>query len=137
MRILTDILFLVAVLITGVAATSGDRPTPARQRAIVYVAEPTMIGSTIVQGPVVFTHDSTKMARGEPCTTVYLVEPGKERGDAIASFHCVRTRRPVAHTFTITTEPNSALGYGCILTEYQFAGDSEGHGVPVQAAYAD
>ena len=111
-------------------AAGGEGLGPTYQQAIVNLTEPTLIGSTIVRGPVMFTHDVTKMARGEPCTTVYLVEPGKGRGDEVASFHCVPIARNVARQFRITTEPNAGLGYGCVLTEYQFAGDSEGHGVP-------
>jgi len=129
-RILVGTLFLVVVLGVGTVATSGDGVTPVRQRAIAYLTEPTLIGSTIVQGPVLFTHDTTKMARGEPCTTVYLFNPMKGRDEEIASFHCIPTPRRVVHRFTITTQPNTALGYGCVLTEFQFAGDSEGHGVP-------
>ena len=52
-------------------ATSGGA-SPVRQWAVVYLQEPTLIGSTIVQGPVLFTHDDARMARGEPCTTVQL-----------------------------------------------------------------
>jgi hypothetical protein len=96
----------------------------------VYLTEPTLIGSTIVEGPVVFTHDDTKMSRGEPCTTVYLLEPPKGRAEEIASFRCIPTPRKVVHRFTTTTRPNTELGFGCVLTEFQFAGDSEGHGVP-------
>jgi hypothetical protein len=36
--------------------------------------------------------------------------------------------------FTIRTRPNTQDGMGCVLTEYQFAGDSEGHGVPQAGA---
>lgn len=112
------------------AATSGGANAPSRQSAIVYLTEPTLIGSTIVEGPVVFTHDEAKMARGGPCTTVNLLEPAKGPAEEIASFHCIPTRRKVVHKFTITTRPNTALGFGCVLAEFQFAGDSEGHGVP-------
>ena len=129
-KVLIGAMCLGIVLVLGTVVTNGDAGNPARQSAMVYLNEPTMIGSTIVQGPVVFTHDNTKMARGEPCTTVYLFEPGKGRAEAIASFQCIPRRRPVVHKFTITTEPNAALGFGCLLTEFQFAGDSEGHGVP-------
>jgi hypothetical protein len=127
---------LVGVLGSGTVATSGDGVAPVRQRATTYLNEPTLIGSTIVQGPVIFTHDNAKMARGEPCTTVYAFDPAKGRDDEIASFHCIPTARKVVHTFTVTTRPNLALGYGCVLTEYQFAGDSEGHGVPPPVTYA-
>lgn len=129
-RILVGTLFLVGVLAAGTVATSGDGSAPSRQSAIVYLTEPTLIGSMIVEGPVLFTHDNAKMARGEPCTAVYLLEPTKGPTEEIASFHCIPTPRKVVHKFTITTRPNAALGFGCVLTEFQFAGDSEGHGVP-------
>jgi hypothetical protein len=124
---------LILVWAAGTPATGSGTVALSRQRAVAYLTEPTLIGSTIVQGPVLFTHDETKMARGEPCTTVYLIEPpAKEPVEAIASFHCIPTRRVVVHKFTITTQP-AALGFGCVLTEYQFAGDAEAHGVPIPA----
>jgi hypothetical protein len=119
----------VAVLATAAAATSGDA-TGRRQWAAVYLSEPTLIGATIVQGPVVFVHDDGKMARGEPCTSVLLFEPGKGPTEEVAAFHCIPERRAVVHKFTVTTQPNVELGFGCVLIEYQFAGDAEGHGVP-------
>ena len=129
-RVLVGTLFLVGVLAPSTVATSREGSAPSRQSAIVYLTEPTLIGSTIVEGPVLFTHDNAKMARGEPCTTIYLFEPTKRPAEEIASFHCIPTPRNVVHKFTVTTRPNAALGFGCVLTEYQFAGDSEGHGVP-------
>jgi hypothetical protein len=129
-RILVGTLFLVGVLAAGTVAVSGDGSASARQSAIVYLTEPTLIGSTIVEGPVLFTHDNAKMARGEPCTTVNLLEPAKGPAEEIASFRCIPTPRKVVHKFTIMTRPNTALGFGCVLTEFQFAGDSEGHDVP-------
>ena len=129
-RILAAAFVLVVVLGGGAVATSGDRVAPARQWAMVYLAEPTLVGSTIVQGPVLFTHDDTKMSRGEPCTTVHLFEPSKGPVEEIAAFHCISTPRRVVGKFTIRTRPNDELRFGCVLTEYQFAGDNEGHGVP-------
>jgi hypothetical protein len=123
---------LLCVLGVGAVATSGGT-APVRQWAVVYLQEPTLVGSTIVQGPVLFTHDDAKMARGEPCTTVQLFEPGQGPRESIASFHCIPRSRPVVSKFTIRTRPNLEDGIGCVLTEYQFAGDSEGHGVPAAA----
>lgn len=54
-RILSALLIIV-VLAAGAMATSGDAATPARQRAVAYLTQPTLIGLTIVQGPVLFTH---------------------------------------------------------------------------------
>ena len=133
-RILVGMFFLVGALAAGIVATSGERVTRGRQQAVVYLTEPTLIGSTIVKGPVLFAHDDARMARGEPCTNVYLFEPGKGPAEEIASFHCIPTLRKVVQKFTVTTRPNEALGFGCVLTEYQFAGDSEGHGVPAPIA---
>ena len=129
-RIFVGALALVVVLAAGSIATSGDGGGRARQSAMVYLTEPTLIGSILVEGPVLFTHDTAKMARGEPCTTVYLLESRKRVGEEIASFHCIPTPRKFASKFTITTRPNAILGFGRVLTELQFAGDSEGHGVP-------
>jgi hypothetical protein len=129
-KILVGVLLVIGVLAVGTVVTSGDGGSPTRQSAIVYLTEPTLIGSTIVEGPVVFTHDNAKMARGEPCTTIYFLEPPKGRAEEIASFHCIPAPRKVIHKFTTTTRPNTALGFGCVLTEFQFAGDSEAHGVP-------
>jgi hypothetical protein len=131
-RILVGGLLLVSVLGAVTVATRGDRVSPARQSAVAYLAEPTMIGSTIVQGPVLFSHDETKMKRGEPCTTVRLFEPGVGPAEEIASFHCIPISRNAVLKFTVRTRPNTAVGFGCILTEYQFAGDAEGHGVPIR-----
>lgn len=128
-RILLTTCLLVGVLASAAVATSDGRG-PTRQWAVVYLAEPTLIGSTIVQGPVLFTHDDAKMARREPCTTVQLFEPAGGPTEEIASFHCIPVSRNVVHEFTLRTRPNTELGFGCVLTEYQFAGDHEGHGVP-------
>jgi hypothetical protein len=127
LRIISGAVLVVAVLAAATVAIQG---APSRQQAVTYLAEPTLIGSTIVQGPVRFVHDDRRMSRGEPCTSVYLVEQGKGRGEEIASFHCIPRERKSVGKFTVRTRPNLELGFGCILTEYQFAGDTEGHGVP-------
>ena len=129
-------LFGAALLATAVGSatlTAGDGGhRPSRQWAVVYLAQPTLIGSTIVHGPVLFTHDAAKMALGEPCTSVRLVEPTIGPPEEIAAFHClVRAGGPAPSRFVLTTVPNLIDGLGCILTAYQFAGDSEVHGVPV------
>jgi hypothetical protein len=123
---------LLVVLGAGGVPTSGST-APVRQQAVAYLQEPTLIGSTVVQGPVLFTHDDAKMARGEPCTTVQVFDPRTGPMESIASFHCIPRSRPVVSTFTLRTRPNLKDGIGCVLTEYQFAGDSEGHGVPIAA----
>jgi len=129
-RIIVGAVVVAAALTAGTAASSGDGVAPARQWAVTYLHQPTLIGNTIVEGPVLFEHDVDKMARGEPCTTIRLFDPETGPADVLVTFHCIPKARKVVPKFTVTTRPNFALGFGCILTEYQFAGDAEGHGVP-------
>jgi len=128
-------LFLLALVIASAVPATASRG-PARQWAIVYLSQPTLIGRSIVQGPVMFVHDDAKMARGEPCTTVSLFDLGRGPKEEVAAFHCIPTRREAVTTFTVTTRPNTALENGCVLTEYQFAGDTEGHAVPARSSAA-
>jgi len=121
--------FLVVALVAVAGTIRGDA-SPVRQSAAVWLKEPTLIVSTIVEGPVLFVHDADKMRRGEPCTTVYLWLPDKGKDEEVASFHCVPTHRAATGRFIVRTRPNLELGYGCVLSEYQFAGDPEGHAVP-------
>jgi hypothetical protein len=67
------LLLILTALAVGAVATSGD-PAPRQQWAMTWVPEPTMIGSRIVEGPVLFSHDEARMRRGEPCTSVYLFD---------------------------------------------------------------
>jgi hypothetical protein len=129
-RVLGGIGIILAAAFTSVAA-GGHAPLPGlRQSAVTYLTEPTLIGSTFVVGPVVFTHDNAKMAHAEPCTTVYLFDPRAGRAtEEVASFHCLPRTGPIVTKLTTTTRP-STLGFGCVLTSYQFAGDPEVHGVP-------
>ena len=128
-HIVSRAILVVGFFVAAAVAIDGA-PGARRQQAVTYLTEPTLIGSTIVQGPVRFVHDDRRMARGEPCTSVYLVESGTRDAEEIASFHCLPRARKTVGKFTVRTEPNVELGFGCILTEYQFAGDTEGHGVP-------
>jgi hypothetical protein len=125
------LLFLGLLGPAGVASTGNG--APARQWAITYLTEPTLIGATIAQGAVLFVHDEKKMARGEPCTSISLFDPLRGPVEEIASFHCIPRPRTVVTTFTVRTRPNDETGLGCVLTEYQFAGEAEGHGVPSSA----
>jgi hypothetical protein len=128
------VVIAASLLLAGAIGTCSTSAAGAsRQWAIAYLKQPTLVGSTFVEGPVLFVHDTARMAKGEPCTTIFLFEPGKGPTEELVSFHCIPRARTVAATFTIRTKPNRELGFGCILTEYQFAGDAEGHGVPLPA----
>src|SRR6476660_674387 len=115
-------LLMTVVFATAVLA-SGDR-RPSRPWATISLFAP---------GPVLVVHDDAKMARGEPCTTVQLFNPGEGPAETIASFHCIPRQAKAPKMFRIQTRPNTEMGYGCVLVEYQFAGDPEAHGVPTSA----
>jgi hypothetical protein len=129
-RIFGGFRVFAVVLVPLLAVTAAASAPAVRQSAVTYLSEPTLIGSTFVVGPVVFEHDNARMARGEPCTAVYLYDPAKgRRTEEIASFHCIPRSGPLVTKLTIGTRP-STIGYGCVLTSYQFPDDPEVHGVP-------
>lgn len=111
----------------GVSASTA----PAVKWALVNLSDTTSIAGTFVSGPVMFEHDDARMARGEPCTRVFRFEPGKGPGEEIVAFHCKPRWGKAPDTFTkaIDRKPDGVP----VLTEYQFAGDEEAHGVPLKA----
>jgi hypothetical protein len=109
---------------------------PTQKTAVVRFLNPTIIAGTAVLGPVVFEHDDAKMARGEPCTTVYALDRRTNRqGNVIVEFMCLPHARPVASQFEATVSRTSPAGPQRLM-EYQFAGEREGHGVPFQPDHA-
>jgi hypothetical protein len=122
---------LVAALICA-SIGLGLGASSSRKWAVVDLRQPTQIGQAVAVGPVLFVHDDAKMARGEPCTTVYRYDPAVGPLEEIVSFHCEPKRSATAGYFTLTTAPGPDPGSSlCRLKAYQFAGDSEAHGVPL------
>ena len=120
----------LALLALGIAA-SRSTADPALKWAIVNLKDTTVIAGAFVSGPVVFVHDDERMARGEPCTSVHRFDPKNGAGEEIVAFHCKPrwTRAPERFTSAVTTQPDGPR----VMTEYQFAGDEEAHGVPARA----
>jgi len=120
-----------SVLILGlmaVATLAGSVMTPMRQSAIVDLGRPTIIAGAVVTGKIVFVHDADKMASGEPCTAVYQYERGTQ-GKKLVEFMCRPTQALRAEHFAARCT-RALSGGPDVLTEYQFAGDTESHGVP-------
>jgi len=122
---------LIRTLLVGVLAVSMlAAAKPTKKSAVVTFATQTMIVDAFAQGTVLFEHDDGRMARGEPCTTVYEFDATtNERGRVIVEFMCLPRERPVASKFEAICS-RAAIGGPDKLVEYQFAGDREGHGVP-------
>jgi hypothetical protein len=89
-----------------------------------------VIAGAIVSGPVVIVHDDNKMLAGQPCTTVYRYGTKNGRQEEIVAFMCKPTERAAVSQFTATCK-RAVLTGPDVLVEYQFAGDKEGHGVPI------
>lgn len=121
----------VATFALATVTTSGNG-APSHQSAIVRFEHPTWVAGQMLIGTYVIVHDEDKMTRGEPCTALYSVGTRTRPLQEVVAFHCIPRARHGVPSFTTTVNSNPALGIDT-LTEYQFAGDSEGHGVPIAA----
>ena len=128
-RILVSALLVLGVFAAGAVATSGDAMGSQKRWAIVNFVDPVQVKDQILMGPCLIVHDDAKMARGEPCTTIYRFD--RERGpqQELVSFMCKPSQRDIVSSTRLTTLPTVYVGISR-LTEYQFAGDTESHGVP-------
>jgi hypothetical protein len=124
------IALLCAVVLSSSLGSSVSNAANAakKERAVTKFSQPVKLMGVTLKGDYLFVHDDAAMARGETCTFVY-------KGDAeipeklVVSFHCTpATRGRVAH-FSVRTLLTSPGQYE--LTEFQFAGGTETHLVPV------
>jgi hypothetical protein len=84
---------------------------------------------------VLIVHDDEKMALGEACTTFYRFDPARGPQEEIVSFHCTPVRRTVAEKTRLTLSERSEPTCKRLL-EYQVAGESEAHAIPLTAVEA-
>ena len=122
---------IVASAILTVAVVARSSADPVLKWAAVNLTDTTFIAGHFVSGPVVFIHDDAKMERGEPCTSVHRFDSEKGVGEELVAFHCKPRwgKAPGQFTKALTTTPDGLR----IMTEYQFAGDEEAHGIPKNA----
>jgi hypothetical protein len=100
-------------------------PVPARQATVVWFNQPVRVGNNILQGRYVIEHDNDRMAAGGPCTYIYKWE---DQTTPVVAFHCVHLDRPDVDKTTVVLT-NGPDGFKR-LVEFQFPGDSGGHGTP-------
>ena len=119
----------LAVIAFGAAVSHA---APSQQQGVVFLEQPTQINGYLVQGSILIVHDEAKMDRGEACTTIYQYRTGKGPGKEITRFTCTPVQRKAVDKFTVNCRRLSTIGSVQInaLTEYQFPGETEGHGVP-------
>jgi len=129
-RIIVGIAVLVGMFGVSTFATRGDGVGPSKRWAIVNFVSPVQLGDQYLMGRYLIVHDDAKMARGEACTSVYRFDPTTGPQEEIVTFHCRPVQRELCDKTTITVK-DRGLDIP-VLLEYQFAGDVEGHGVPIE-----
>lgn len=127
-RIIIGATVLVALLGVGTFVSRAGEVGGRRQWTVINFRDAVQVKDQVVMGPVLIVHDDEKMTRGEPCTTFYRFDPVKGPQEELISFHCLPVQRSVVDHTTFKLVDTAV---GCKrLTEYQIAGDSEGHGIP-------
>lgn len=120
-------------LFAGTANAQTPNTTSTGQRwSIVRISDPVMVGREILMGTYLIVHDEAKMAKGEPCTTIYRFDPKTGPKEQVTAFMCLPHRGVAASTNTLSVKSDGLLDVG-ILQAYTFAGDDESHGVPATA----
>ena len=128
--------FLIGGLL--LVATFGARPyaqtnTASEKRwVVVNITDPVMVGRQILMGKYLIVHDDAKMAKGEPCTTIYRFDPKSGPKEQVVAFMCLPKRTAAPDTVTLSVSTDPVLGLHA-LRAYEFAGDGESHGVPADA----
>lgn len=127
---------LFVALLCAVTLSSSSAPSvanaanaPKKDRAVMKFTQPVKLMNVVLNGEYLFVHDDAAMARGEACTFVYK-GVAENRDKLVVSFHCTPAERSKAASFTVRTLLTAP---GQIeVREFQFAGSTEAHLVPVQ-----
>jgi hypothetical protein len=125
----TPVVAAVPPAVTHSAAPAVDE-TPVRVYAKVNFTNPVRIGDNVLVGEYIIEHDTDRMASGGPCTHIYSM---KDRTTPVVTFHCRHLLRPVnssAKALVTLRRDYNFPGQGYIMTEFQYAGEREAHGVP-------
>lgn len=128
MKIFALFLALVGVAVLMSTPAAGSKTlVGTKQKATMQFNDAVILQGVTLKGEYLFLHDDSAMTRGEACTRVY-------KGDAeipsklIVAFHCVPLERAKSAHFVVRMK-QVAPGV-TEMTEYQFKGDTEAHGVP-------
>jgi len=128
-RLLVGALLVLAFCTAGGAST-GSHASP-RQWAIVNFTDPVTLRGHILMGQYLVVHDDQRMAKGEPCTSIYRFDANRGPQALEVEFTCKPDQRAACDKTTFSVRRNPELGIATVV-EYQFAGDSEVHGIPAR-----
>ena len=118
----------MAAIVPSTEPLPDMEAAPARVAVEVMFYNPVWVDGKVLMGRHVVEHDTDRMARGEPCTHIYA---HNDRRFPVVTFHCTHLIRPRGAQNSVTLRRDyNALGQGSVMTEFQFAGDREAHGVP-------
>lgn len=130
------VLIVAGLSVSAVGTTNvGTSSTRHKQSAIVHFTNPTLVaGRVLAEGEYLIVHDDDRMTLGQACTTVFCFDSERGWTEAV-SFHCRPVEREKVERTSLTfvsATPEERAGGAAVdkLLEYQFAGDTEGHGVP-------
>ena len=119
---------MCALIVGSVSWSSAAATNVSKQKAVTEFDNPVMLQGVVLKGTYLFVHDDAAMKRGEACTYIYKGE-AEVRDKLVASFHCIHVERARAKTFIVRSRETAP---GMVeLLEFQFSGDTAGHGVPV------
>jgi hypothetical protein len=121
---------VVLSLFTVASAAPNNVGPSSRRWAIVKFSDPVLVQRNLLMGQYLVVHDDARMARGEPCTSIHRFDPARGPQAVEVEFMCKPEQRAVCDKTTLTVRRN-ASGFNELI-EYQFAGDSEVHGIPTQ-----
>ena len=119
---------LCAVTLSSSSTIASKSPLEGKKRAVMQFTEPVrLMGVTLSKGDYLFVHDDAAMARGEACTFVYKGNAAID-SKLVVSFHCIPAQRFKVDSFTVRMASVNGINE---LREYQFAGETEAHTVPL------
>lgn len=124
---------LCALILGSVSWTTTAATDDQKRTAVTEFANPVTVQGVVLKGKYLFVHDNAAMNRGEACTYIYKGD-AELRDKLVASFHCVHVERTKAKNF-ITRTRETAPGIVELL-EFQFSGETAGHGVPLPSTFA-
>lgn len=125
---------LLCTLIFGSVSWKSTAATDVqKRRAVTEFTTPVSVHGVVLKGKYLFVHDETAMNRGDACTFIYKGE-AEVRDNLVVSFHCIHVEREKAKNFVLRS---SETAPGIVeLTEFQFSGETAGHGVPTSGKTA-
>lgn len=126
------LVFVSVILCTLIFGSLSWKSTAAatdlqKRKAVTEFASPVTVQGVVLKGKYLFVHDDAAMIRGEACTYIYKGE-AEVRDQLVTSFHCIHVERAKVKNFILRSRETAP---GIVeLVEFQFSGETAGHGVP-------